>query len=83
MQKRQTFTNLQEWLREVEKHAKSNVSIIVIGNKSDASKDGANEVSEIDIAKFQKDNNLKVYYASAKTGDNVESSFLNLTSELI
>jgi GTPase SAR1 family protein len=26
---------LSEWIKEVEKHAKDNVSIIVIGNKSD------------------------------------------------
>lgn len=41
---------MQEWIKEVEKHAKDNVSIIVLANKAD--KMDSNEerdVSEIDI----------------------------------
>lgn len=33
--KKDSFTNLYSWLKEVEKHAKNDVHIIIIGNKSD------------------------------------------------
>lgn len=33
--KRQTFDNLQRWLRELRNHADSNIVIIMAGNKSD------------------------------------------------
>lgn len=81
--KRQTFANLNEWIKEVEKHAKENVSIIVIGNKSDKKDEEEREVTDEDIKKFTRDTGIRVYEASAKTGANVESSFLTLTEELM
>jgi small GTP-binding protein len=81
--KKQSFDNLQEWIKEVEKHAKDNVSIIVMGNKSDKTGTEEREVSDSDIQKFTKETGLRVFEASAKTGFNVESSFLTLTKELI
>lgn len=39
---------MYEWIKEVEKHAKNNVSIIVIGNKSDKSSE-EREVTVADI----------------------------------
>ena len=48
MFKRETFVNLHSWLKEVEKHANTDVSIIVIGNKADRVNLTA-EVSEADM----------------------------------
>ena len=45
----QTFTNLHSWLKEVEKHAKNDVNIIIIGNKSDLAEKETPEVSEADM----------------------------------
>ena len=47
--KRDTFVNLHSWLKEVEKHANTDVSIIVIGNKADKVATETPEVSEADI----------------------------------
>ena len=80
--KKQSFANLSEWLKEVQTHAKDNVSLIVIGNKSDKTGE-EREVSEVDIQKFTEETGIRVYEASAKTGENVENSFLTLTQELI
>ena len=41
--KRQTFLNLDDWLKEVEKHGKTDVEIIVIGNKLDLVEEGERE----------------------------------------
>jgi len=48
--KKQSFVNLHEWIKEVEKHAKDTVSIIVIGNKSDkTASEEEREVTAVDI----------------------------------
>jgi GTPase SAR1 family protein len=47
--KRESFTNLYTWLKEVEKHAKNDVQMIVIGNKSDRAEKEQAEVSETDM----------------------------------
>ena len=49
MLKSQSFTNLHSWLKEVEKHAKNDVNIIIIGNKSDAADTDKAEVTEQDM----------------------------------
>ena len=41
------------------------------------------EVSQSDIEEFEKRTGKKVYSASAKSGENVESTFLLLTETLI
>ena len=33
--KKQTFENIQRWLRELRDHADSNIVIMMVGNKSD------------------------------------------------
>lgn len=55
--------------------------MIVIGNKMD--KPEEREVSDIDIQKFTEETGIRVFTASAKSGEKVESSFLVLTQELI
>ena len=81
MFKKQSFANLTEWIKEVQTHAKDNVSLIVIGNKMD--KEEEREVSDVEIQKFTEETGIRSFQASAKSGENVESSFLVLTQELI
>jgi GTPase SAR1 family protein len=53
MFKRETFLSLPSWLKEVEKHASNDVSIIVIGNKADRAEGGETpEVTQDDMDKF-------------------------------
>eukprot|EP00806_Schmidingerella_arcuata_P002489 Macronucleus_3249.p1 GENE.Macronucleus_3249~~Macronucleus_3249.p1 ORF type:complete len:220 (+),score=19.43 Macronucleus_3249:1-660(+) len=82
--KKQSFDNLEVWLAEVEKHGKTDVQIVVIANKADQCEDGLEpEVSEADIAEFTRRRGIEVYRCSAKSGQNVESTFLKLTEILI
>ena len=55
----------------------------MVGNKADKSETEQPEVTDIDMQKFTKETGIKIYTASAKSGKNVESSFLTLTNELI
>jgi len=79
--KKQSFDNLRDWLQEVEKHASSNVSLIVVGNKND--RPDEREVKEEDVQKLIKETGIRVFEASAKEGTNVDKAFLSLTEELI
>ena len=82
--KKQSFDNLDSWLSEVEKNGKTDVEIVVIANKNDLIAEGEiPEVSPRDIQEFEERTKLKVHLASAKSGDNVESTFLSLTGTLI
>ena len=90
MFKKQTFSNLDVWIAEVEKHGKTDVELVVIGNKNDmvGSEDAKGklmepEVTATDITEFTKRTGIPIYLASAKSGANVESTFLKLTETLI
>jgi GTPase SAR1 family protein len=73
--------NVTTWMKEVEKHSGEDVSIMVLANKADIDEDV--EVTETDIKKFEEEYKLKVIKTSAKTGLNVDESFLEMTKKLI
>jgi Ras-related protein Rab-11A len=79
---KESFLNIGSWLKEVEKHSGEDVSIMVLANKSDVPSDEI-EVTDSDIKKFEDDTGLKVLRTSAKSGSNVDESFLEMTKRLI
>lgn len=81
MTSKESFVNLDSWLKEVEKNSTENVNVLVIGNKADMEEDL--EVTDAEIKKFEEDHSLKVMKASAKTGKNVDEAFLEMTKKLI
>lgn len=74
--------NLGSWLKEVEKHSGEDVTVMVLANKSDSATDEV-EVTDQEIKKFEDETGLKVLRTSAKTGSNVDESFLEMTKKLI
>lgn len=54
----------------------------VLANKSDCLAEEV-EVTDADIKKFEEESGLKVIKTSAKTGENVDESFLDMTKKLI
>lgn len=77
----ESFLNVSSWIKEVEKHSGEDVTIMVLANKADVEEEA--EVSEADIKKFEEEYKLKVIKTSAKTGTNVDESFLEMTKKLI
>lgn len=69
-------------MKEVEKHSGEDVTVTVLANKSDSPADEI-EVSDEEIKKFEEQCKLKVMKVSAKTGMNVDDSFLEMTKKLI
>ena len=69
-------------MKEVEKHSGEDVTVMVLANKADCAQEEV-EVTDLDIKKFEEENKLKVMKVSAKTGLNVDESFLEMTKKLI
>ena len=100
---RESFMNVDGWLKEIEKHCGTDVNVIVMANKCDVGmpkppkneKDDDNdyededdqereiEVTDEDIANFERTHNLKVLKTSAKVGAGVDEAFLEMTKSLI
>ncbi|MFX1566944.1 MAG: GTP-binding protein [Promethearchaeota archaeon] len=78
-----TFEELEEWLKDLREYAGEHVPFILIGNKFDLV-EKSDELYERENAQvFAKKE--KTYYVetSAKTGENVEEAFLNLTKSML
>lgn len=68
--RRETFNHLASWLEDARQHANPNMTIMLIGNKSDLSHRRA--VSKEEGEQFAKENGLLFLEASARTAQNVE-----------
>ena len=68
--RRETFNHLASWLEDARQHANSNMTIMLIGNKSDLAHRRA--VSTQEGEQFAKENGLVFMETSAKTAYNVE-----------
>ena len=68
--RRETFNHLTSWLEDARQHANSNMTIMLIGNKSDLAHRRA--VSTQEGEQFAKENGLVFMETSAKTAHNVE-----------
>ncbi|KAF3795487.1 Ras-related protein [Nymphaea thermarum] len=78
--KRQTFDNVQRWLRELRDHADSNIVIMMAGNKSDLKHLRA--VSEEDGQVLAEKEGLSFLETSALEAVNVEQAFQTILTEI-
>ena len=80
---KESFDNIPSWIEEIEKNVGLDVQIMVFANKSDITDPEELQVTEQDIAAFVEKHKIPVIRTSARTGDQVDSSFLDLTKKLI
>jgi len=76
-----TLENFESWYKEIKEVVKQDIPMIIIGNKSDL----VNEiqVSEMDIKNLAEKYNFHYILTSAKTGENVNDSFLYIAHKFL
>jgi len=77
--RRGSFEHLASWLLDARQNAQPNIVIVLVGNKCDLER---REVSYEEGSWFARQNGLFFLETSAKTGQNVESAFLDTARQI-
>eukprot|EP01023_Acetabularia_acetabulum_P065349 TRINITY_DN863_c0_g2_i1.p1 TRINITY_DN863_c0_g2~~TRINITY_DN863_c0_g2_i1.p1 ORF type:complete len:213 (+),score=25.62 TRINITY_DN863_c0_g2_i1:206-844(+) len=72
--RRDTFNHMASWLEDARQHAQPNMTITLVGNKSDLAH--KREISTEEGEAFAKEHGLLFLEASAKSTSNVEEAFV-------
>ncbi len=75
-----SFEKLNDWTQSF-REARNDAPIILIGNKSDLKKQI--KITERESKEYANTNNMGLIITSAKTGQNVEQAFIQLTKQIL
>jgi len=77
---RESFSAVESWMGEVEKHASDNISRILVGNKCDM--ESQRQVSTDEGRELAEHYNVRFLETSAKDCKNVDEAFQLMTKEI-
>lgn len=77
---RNTFVNLIKWVEEIRKYCNSNITIVLIGNKTDIKR---RQVSSQEGMMFAKKHGFLFFETSSKNGENVNECFTYASKTVI
>ena len=78
---RESFVSLARWIAEAKTHGNKDITLILVGNKSDLEEN--REVTVEEAHAFADQNSLLYIETSAKTGENVDAAFINVAKEIL
>ncbi|GAA5799159.1 GTP-binding protein of the rab [Helicostylum pulchrum] len=76
----ESFENVKEWLREIERYASDGVNRLLVGNKSDLT--DKRQVTLSNSKKWADSVNIPILETSAKNSSNVEQAFLTMARQI-
>jgi Ras-related protein Rab-8A len=76
-----SFNSISQWLKDVQQYASEHVSIVLVGNKADLNH--KRQVSTEQGKELAKELGLEFFETSAKTSENVNSSFEKMIRNVI
>jgi len=78
-----TYDELKHWLSEMFEIVKKRIPFVIIGNKIDLVEEVSRSVDYDIVRKFAENNDSVYIETSAKTGENIEEAFTELTERMI
>ena len=83
LSRQNTFLGMKDWLSEMRSILPDNIPTTIIGNKSDLIPEIGQIIDKNEIEDYVKSKGCSYIETSAKTGDNVEAAFLELTNRMV
>lgn len=80
--RRETFNHLSRWLEEARQNSSSNMTIMLVGNKSDLEEKNMRAVSYKEGEAFAEEHGLIFMETSAKTAAFVEAAFIKTAEKI-
>lgn len=79
--KRSSLSNLKIWINSIIENSSSKIPLVVICNKCDLEDERAFQNTEVERVCYEE--NLKVYFTSAKSGVNIDEAFEHIINVII
>ena len=81
--RRDTFLNIQNWLKDLKERCNEQIVIMLVANKADLEDAGRRVVTREEGEQLAKEHNIQYIETSAKTGLNVEEAFVSVSEKIL